>query len=305
MATRREAIERLSALSAGAWTAASANGLTALLARTSGAWPSQGDATPPLAPGAPSSPQRLALIDAFKQKAQGLDKRFEARTHKGDWTMPYRLFRPEATGRLPLVMFLHGSGGLGGDNEKQMGLGNIFGTRVWALPENQTRFPCYVVAPQTDRGWARYGPPDPGDSIARVVPGLGDGARLALEVIDELRREFTIDERRIYIMGQSMGGAGVWNMTAHRPQLFAAAVACCGSLSTESAADSVATPVWNFHGDADTTVPVEVSRARVAAMRKAGGHPLSTEYAGVNHNSWEWAFTEPALPGWVFSKRRA
>jgi len=42
-------------------------------------------------------------------------------------------------------MYLHGSGGLGDDNLKQLGLGNIFGTRVWLLPENQKRFPCYVV----------------------------------------------------------------------------------------------------------------------------------------------------------------
>ncbi len=70
--------------------------------------------------------------------------------------MPYRLFQPEAGGKLPLVVYLHGSGGLGNDNEKQLGLGNIFGTRVWLLPENQKVYPCYVLAPQTDRGWIRY-----------------------------------------------------------------------------------------------------------------------------------------------------
>ena len=180
-----------------------------------------------------------------------------------------------------------------------------FSARVWALPENQKSFPCYVVAPQTDRGWMRYGDPSPGDSVARVVPGLGDGARLALDVVDVLRREFPIDEQRIYVAGQSMGGGGVWHMTAHRPRLFAAAVPCCGSASVDSAVESLGTPVWNFHGDADKTVPPAVSRARMAAMRKAGGHPLHSEYSGVGHNVWEWAFTEPSLLPWVFSKRRA
>ena len=46
-------------------------------------------------------------------------------------------------------------------------------------------------------------------------------------------------------------------------------------------------------------------RDRIAALRKAGGHPLSTEYAGVGHNVREWAYTEPALVSWVFSQRRA
>ena len=102
------------------------------------------------------SPERMALIEAFKNQSEGLQKKFEARTYKSDWVMPYRLFKPEATGKLPLVLYLHGSGGLGDDNQKQLGLGNIFGTRVWLLPENQKKFPCYVLVPQTDRGWARY-----------------------------------------------------------------------------------------------------------------------------------------------------
>ena len=55
--------------------------------------------------------------------------------------MPYRLFRPVASGKLPLVLYLSGSGGLGDDNLKQIGLGNIFGTRLWLLPGNQQQFP--------------------------------------------------------------------------------------------------------------------------------------------------------------------
>ncbi len=94
-------------------------------------------------------------------------------------------------------------------------------------------------------------------------------------------------------------------MTAHRPQLFAAAVPCCGSKTSEDGAKSIGTPVWNFHGDADQVVPVALSRDRIASLRKAGGHPLQTEYAGVNHNVWEWVFTEPSLVEWVFSQHRS
>ena len=264
----------------------------------------QGDSTPPLAPGAPNSPERQALINAFRTASEKIPEKFEARAYKSDWTMPYRLFRPNAAGRLPLVVYLHGGGGLGTDNEKQMGLGNIFGTRVWALPENQKEFPCYVVVPQTDRGWVRYGPPAAPDSESPVIPGLGDGARVAFELIDALAREFPIDKQRIYLTGQSLGGAGAWHMIAQRPRLFAAAVICCGGAALDSAAAAVSTPLWNFHGDADDTVPVKISRDRIAALRKAGGHPLSTEYAGVGHNVWQWAYTEPSLVRWVFSKHR-
>jgi len=100
--------------------------------------------------GSYSSLSREDLIDAFLKNSEGLEKSFEARTHKSDWVMPYRLFRPQDAGKLPLVVYLHGSGGLGDDNEKQLQLGNIFGTRVWLLPENQKRFPCYVVVTKAD-----------------------------------------------------------------------------------------------------------------------------------------------------------
>ena len=302
MITRREAIGLLGSTAAAALVARARD--LGAMSPSLGTADSQGDVTPPLAPGAPNSAERLALIEAFKRAMEGVDAKFEARKHKSDWVMPYRLFRPGGSRKLPLVMYLHGSGGLGTDNQKQMGLGNVFGTRLWALPETQKTNPCYVVVPQTDRGWMRYGDPAPGDSIARVIPGLGEGARVALEIIEALRKEFPIDERRIYLTGQSMGGGGVWNMTAHRPKLFAAAVACCGSESVDSPVMSAGTPVWNFHGDADKTVPVAISRDRISALRKSGAHPFSTEYAGVGHNVWEWAYTEPSVVKWLFAQRR-
>jgi predicted peptidase len=303
MLTRREALGVIGAISVGRLLAPAGIGPLPLIESPPDANATQ-DTVPPLAPGAPTSRERMALIDAFRRESAGVDQQFEARTHESDWVMPYRLFRPKAAGPLPLVLFLHGSGGLGTDNVRQMGLGNVFGTRIWALAEHQRNFSCYVLVPQTDRGWARYGAPAPRDSIARAVPGLGDGARVAMELVDRLCDELPIDRRRMYVTGQSMGGAGVWNMTAHRPTFFAAAVACCGSATADDPADSVRTPLWNFHGDADKTVPVAVSRARIAAMRNAGGHPFSTEYAGVNHNVWEWAYTEPELTRWLFRQRR-
>ena len=162
-----------------------------------------------------------------------------------------------------------------------------------------------MVVPQTDRGWAKYDMTQQQHDGAQVLPGLGDGSRLALEIVDSLRREFPIDDRRIYVAGQSMGGAGVWNVIAGRPRFFAAAVICCGSHSTEDGTEAIDTPVWAFHGDADNTVPVSLSRNRIAARRTAGGHPLYTEYAGVDHNCWEWAFTEPALVKWLSAQRRS
>jgi len=300
--TRRETLGLLSCTGVGAWfLAASGRGNFSLAAS---GWTEKEEPAPALVSGSPKSPERTALIEAFRQQSDGLEKKYEARTLKGDWAMPYRLFRPEATGKLPLIVYLHGSGGQGDDNLKQLGLGNIFGTRVWLLPENQKSNPCYVLVPQTDRGWVRYDPEKLEKGVYEMVPGVGQGMQKVLEAIDAVSREFQIDDRRIYVMGQSMGGAGAWNAIASRPKFFAAAVTCCGSISKDDGTASIDTPLWNFHGDADATVPVSISRERIAARRKAGGRPLSTEYAGVDHNVWEWAFTEPALVKWLFAQKR-
>jgi len=300
MITRRDAVRLLGSASAGAWLAAAQFGLNNSIAPN--AFGAKQDSTSSLAPGAPLSPERQALIEAFKKRSEGLQDKFEAGTHKSDWEMPYRLFRPATSRKVPLVLYLHGSGGLGDDNQKQLKFGNIFGTRLWLLPENQKSFPCYVLAPQTDRGWIRY---DFSQQPAKELPGFGDGARLALEIVDELRRNFAIDERRIYVEGNSMGGAGVWNMLANRPNFFAAAVTCCAGVSPDDGTGSPATPLWDFHGEADEVVPVSSSRERIAARRKAGGHPIYTEYPGVDHDgATRLAFTEPALPKWLFAQHR-
>jgi predicted peptidase len=304
MMTRRNAIRLLGSVPVGGWFAAAETGLSFSIAPKTSAPAAKGDSTPALAPGTPMSPERLALIETFKKQSEGLQDKFEARTHKSDWVMPYRLFRPEAAGKLPLVLYLHGSGGLGDDNLKQLSLGNIFGTRVWLLPENQKCFPCYVVVPQTDRGWIRYDFSQQTEGPAKELPGFGDGNRLATEIVDHLRHEFPVDASRIYVTGQSMGGAGVWNIIANRPKVFAAAVICCGSVSPDDGTGAIDMPLWSFHGDSDQTVPVSLSRDRIAARRKAGGHPLYTEYAGVDHNVWQWTFTEPEIVKWVFSQRR-
>jgi predicted peptidase len=299
--TRRDAVRFFGSAGAGAvFAAAAPSRSNALLAGEEHA--TTVDAAPILAPGAPTSPQRVALVDAFLKRSEGLQDEFEPRTHKSEWTMPYRLFRPKSTQAVPLVVYLHGSGGLGDDNLKQLSLGNRFGTRVWLLPENQRQYPCFVVAPQTDRGWIRY---DFSQQPAKELSGFGDGSRLALQIIDSLCREFNVDEQRIYIAGNSMGGAGVWNLLANRTNFFAAAVICCAGESPDDGTGSAATPVWVFQGDADEVVPVASARDRVAARRRAGGHPIYTEYAGADHNSTtRLAFTEPELPRWVFAQRR-
>lgn len=253
----------------------------------------------------PRSVERVALIESFKKRAPALIQQFESLKHtnaQGEF-MPYRLFIPhklESGQCYPLVVFLHGSSGSGTDNEKQLQRANWFGGLVWALPKNQLRFPCFVVAPQSNVNWPCVILEE--GKRPKLCPSLGKGARLAFEILDKLLDEHPIDASRVYITGHSMGGAGTWHMIAHRPNFFAAAVPVCGLPDFGAASTVKDIPIWNFHGEVDDIEPVATSRRMIEAIIQAGGQPLYTEYPGVGHNVFMWAYTEPALIEWLFSQ---
>jgi hypothetical protein len=99
-------------------------------------------AQPGLLPQEPNSAERWKPIEALKSASPGLASAFATRTHNSPSgeRMPYRLFTPvrlEPGRRYPLIVFLHGAGGSGTDNQKQLQGANMFGALVWTLPEYQ------------------------------------------------------------------------------------------------------------------------------------------------------------------------
>jgi len=225
---------------------------------------------------------------------------YSARTFsRGDHKMPYRLFVPDARARrqpLPLVIWLHGASGMGEDNKAQISVGgNEFGSRLWVRPDIQTRYPAFVVAPQLPVGqtW--------GLAASEHLTTYGE---MVVQLVESLGREFPIDRSRVYLLGQSMGGIGVWDLISKRPDLFAAAVPLCAAGNTTRIKAAAGVAVWAFHGAADLGMPVANTRDMVAALKAAGGEVKYTEYPDVGHDVWTRAFTEPDLPGWLFSKHK-
>lgn len=182
--------------------------------------------------------------------------------------LPYQIFGPrplKAEEKYPIVLFLHGSGERGMDGGRQI----AHSVKAFADKQSFLNNPCIIVAPQC--------PPD--------KKWRGEALGSALDLIDHLIANLPVNKDRIYVTGLSMGGAGTWSALSARPEFFAAALIVCGGGNPKSAASFHRVPIRVFHGDSDTVVPVEQSRAMVKSLRDAGGEPIYHELHGVGHNA--------------------
>ena len=135
------------------------------------------------------------------------------------------------------------------------------------------------------------------------IPGTPSLESLVYETISALN-EPGIDIKRRYITGVSRGGYGTWEFICARPDLFAAAVPVCGGGDPALASKIVNMPIWAFHGAKDKNVPVSGSRDMISAIKKAGGHPLYTEYPNGAHQIWENVIETPDVWKWLFAQKQ-
>lgn len=237
----------------------------------------------------------------YNQESDGFQKKqFIA---KGD-TLPYRILYPKDYDKnksYPLVLFLHGSGERGRDNELQL----VHGSSLFLAEKNREAFPAFVVFPQCPREgyWSdvegseedRYFP-------FREKPRLS--MKLLLALLKRLEQDLNIDPGRRYVGGLSMGGFGTFELLARRPAYFAAAFPICGGGNPLLAPlYAPNTSLWIFHGAKDDIVLPENSQKVVDALQKLKADVRYTEYPEANHNSWDPAFAEPDLLPWLFSNR--
>jgi predicted peptidase len=223
----------------------------------------------------------LVAALSLGESPQATEERLLRRTLHGTL---YRLCVPSGyRGRraYPLVLFLHGGAGRGHDNERHLREGN--GMLVEMFLGSQRQFPAFVVAPQTSSE---------------------HDVQSTLAIIEAVRAGYRIDVGRIYVVGQSLGGYGLLDLVAARPQLFAAAVVIAASGEPGRAGSLATTPTWFFHGENDAVVPVDGVRRLVAAAKRAGGTVRYTEYSGEGHGLAWLVVRERELVPWLFAQRR-
>lgn len=251
----------------------------------------------------------LVLYCTIMVKAQNELDAFERRVFtKGNTTLPYRILFPKnfnPAQKYPLVLVLHGAGERGGDNEAQL----VYGAKRFL--DEQDNYPSIVVFPQcpADSYWSNV-------HIKKDVKGKRtfhfrkggkptEAMSSLLSLLKQLQQNEYVDKDRIYIGGLSMGGMGTFELLRRKPDTFAAAFPICGGGAPETAGKfAKKVPVWIFHGEEDSVVPVKHSIMMAKAIEKEGGDVKLTIYPGVNHNSWDHAFKEPELFRWIFSHKK-
>jgi predicted esterase len=124
-----------------------------------------------------------------------------------------------------------------------------------------------------------YNPNDP--------PNLNElSEKDVMNVLDIIRKEFNVDERRIYLMGHSMGGAGTLYLGVKYPSIWAALAPIAPaafSLNPDSLKTIPSMPVIFVHGDADEMVPVALSRHWVDKLKELNMTYEYSEMPGLSH----------------------
>jgi len=180
-------------------------------------------------------------------------------------------------------------------------------------PKSETGQPNTKVAPKIGTGQPdAKTSPKAGQGQLGAKPASKSGASLfsdpndppnlrelsekdAMNVVDMVRKEFNIDNNRIYLMGHSMGGAGTLHLGVKYSSIWAALgpiAPAAFQLNPDILKEITKMPIIFVTGDADEMVPVANTRQWVEKAKELGMTYEYNEMPGVTHGP----IIEDALP---------
>ena len=154
----------------------------------------------------------------------------------------YKSFQPA-----PLILALHPGG-----ERMRCNYGSAY-TRAVVAPAAMS-LNAVIVAPDCPGGsWADAG---------------ADAAVMAL--LARIMADYSIDRRRVLVVGYSMGGRGTWFMSSHHKDLFTAAIPMAGATGDDKL-DSLATmPTYIIHSRRDEVVPFAPAERNARELERLG-----------------------------------
>lgn len=209
----------------------------------------------------------------------------------------YMVFVPHAVaenGRLPLLVYLNGTGENGPDPIAPLRNG-----MAHALWEDEQNFPFVVVWPKCDAGdaWTANS-----RSTAR-----------AMAIAKTVAERYQTDPDRVYLSGISSGGAGTWAVAARYAVEFAAMIPVSGT-AEERVVRQVAQarlPVWAYSEEDDSIELVKSNRQAHRVLLGMGLSPHLTEVgtkgddAKDGHDAWSFAYRDGGMYRWLAAQRRS
>ena len=240
---------------------------------------------------------------------------------QNDAQLMYNLYIPrdyDPAGQYPLLLFMHDAGTVSPEIKATLYQGK--GAVAWAAPEWQEKYPCFVLAPQYDT------------VIVDDNYDYGPELDRTMHLVEELAAKYSIDKKRIYNTGQSMGGMTSIAMDVKYPDFFAASylVACkwdenvtspLGSQNIWAVAaegDPGASPSMTKILDGlenngakvlrqtlDAAAPQTEMDKLAMSMIEPGCHIYYTLYTGGSHRStWQHAYDLLPAMEWIFAQHK-
>lgn len=165
----------------------------------------------------------------------------------------------------PIIVYLHGHGGIGSNLQK------LADSPLIEKLETMEEFPFIVVSPQLPDG---------------LWPSFLDPVN---QLLTHLLETLPVDAERIYLTGFSTGSYGAWQYALRYPGLFAALAPVAGgpSLSLNQTPENICDlkdlPIWVFHSDADSIVPIDNDVSAVSALESCGGEVKFSRSSDLDH----------------------
>lgn len=210
-------------------------------------------------------------------------------------TLPYRetSVHQEIEGPSALVVYLHGHSANGTDNTSQIRKRGVTNSVQYFETINSK---AIILAPQcaSDRMWE--------EDASQVADGV-TMTDVLKNWLDNYIATHDIDKSRIYILGDSAGGAGVWKMVSDYPDMFAAAMPAV-SIPRGTVEAVKSTPICSVIGGADDVVSADKVYPFITDLQSHGDDVLFKVLDGSTHqDACRDAFTDDCL-SWVFGHVR-
>ena len=219
--------------------------------------------------------------------------------NKSNEKLNYRFCQPKNLDNkktYPILFFLHGAGGRGSNNDDQLlDAGSI---NAFSKQKIFTKHNSYLLAPQVpdDQKWVDIN----WSTLEHTIPKISKTMRLAFELLDDIVNKHNIDTKRIYVLGISMGGFGVWDALQRRPNYFAAGVPICGGGDIRQSKSISHIPIWIWHGSQDDIINVKRSRDMYNTIKNFTCEIKYSEIKNRGHDVWIDAWDSNDLWNWMY-----